>query len=413
MDCSIGTLAASALNATEPDARSPSSEQLMARIILGSYFVRYPVGGNLSWVLQYLLGFRMLGHDVYVVEKSGYVHSCFDPDRNEMTDDCSYGARAVHGLLSRFDLGDRWCYIDATGAYHGLGRERLLKLLGSCDLFIEMAHTHEAWHEESAQAKVRIVIDADPGFGQIWFAERRDEGILSPAFDYDAYFTMGRNVGTPSSSSPTGGLHWRPLFPPVATALWASSQPADGSLFTTVMNWRSYADAEYGGKTYGHKALEFEAFASLPRRTATPLEIAVSGRDVPRARLERLGWRLRDGRLATRTFDDYVAYIQSSKGEFTVCKNGFVAMATGWFSERSALYLANGRPVVMQDTGFSSHLPCGRGLFAVRDVDEAAEAIARIDADYDEHARGAREIAEEFLSATKVLRALLAELGIG
>jgi hypothetical protein len=384
----------------------------MARIILGSYFVRYPVGGNLSWVLQYLLGFHALGHDVYVVEKSGYEHSCFDPDRNEMTDDCSYGVHAVHELLSRFDLGDRWCYIDAAGAYHGLGRERVQELFDSCDLFIEMAHTHEAWHDESAQAELRVVVDADPGFGQIWFDERMQAATLSPAFDYDAYFTMGRNVGTPSSSSPTGGLRWRPLLPPVATELFSSSPPAEGSVFTTVMNWRSYADAEYGGRTYGHKALEFEAFASLPRLTTTPLEIALSGRDVPRARLERLGWRVRDGRLVTSTFDDYVSYIRSSKGEFTVCKNGFVAMQTGWFSERSAVYLANGRPVVMQDTGFSSHLPCGRGLFAVRDVDEAAEAIARIDADYEEHARGAREIAEEFLSARKVLGGMLTELGI-
>jgi len=151
------------------------------------------------------------------------------------------------------------------------------------------------------------------------------------------------------------------------------------------MNWRSYADAEYEGKAYGHKAHEFEAFTSLPRLTTTPLEIAVSGRDVPRARLER-SLAIARGRLMTLTFDDYVSYIRSSKGEFTVCKNGFVAMQTGWFSERSAVYLANGRPVVMQDTGFSSHLPCGRGLFAVRDVDEAAEAIARIDSDYVTHA---------------------------
>jgi hypothetical protein len=381
----------------------------MARIVIGSYFVRYPLGGNLSCVLQYILGFRALGHEVYLVEKSAYENSCYDAEHNVMTNDCTYGVTIAKDLLTRFDLGDRWAYVDALGVFHGLSRERVETIFRACDVFVELG-SHEAWLDEASYATLRILIDGDPGFSQIWMVQR--QGTSWPHPQYDAYYTVGRNVGTPASCSPTGGVTWRPTFHPVMTELFVAPVSSTSNPITTVMNWRSYRPVEHGGKTYGHKDVEFESFLKLPQLTSSQLEIAVSGPDVPVERLRHHGWRVREGRSVSATFEQYVGYLAASKAEFTVCKNGFVAMQTGWFGDRSAAYLASGRPVVMQETGFSSHLPCGVGLLAVRSAEEAADAIARIESDYEAHARGARAIAQEFLAARRVLGPMLAELGI-
>jgi hypothetical protein len=178
------------------------------------------------------------------------------------------------------------------------------------------------------------------------------------------------------------------------------------------MNWQSYGPVTYNGQVYGHKDVEFEKFIDLPQQTAVPLEAAVSGNQTPRERLRRAGWRLRDAHAVTASFDSFRDYLAASRGEFGVCKNGFVATHSGWFSDRSAAYLANGRPVVLQETGFSAHLPCGRGLFAVQTADEAAAALEAIRGDYDRHARWARDVATEHLEASRVLGLFLSELGV-
>src|SRR5439155_1473307 len=111
-------------------------------------------------------------------------------------------------------------------------------------------------------------------------------------------------------------------------------------------------------------------------------------------------------------FDQFCAYIRGSRGEFSVCKNAFVATRSGWVGDRIGAYLACGRPVVMQDTGFGERLPCGEGLFAVRDLDEAVDAIERIEADPERHRSAARAIAETHFEAETVLESMLTELGI-
>ena len=178
------------------------------------------------------------------------------------------------------------------------------------------------------------------------------------------------------------------------------------------MNWQSHQPIEFNGTMYGQKDVEFVKFIDLPSRIGTPLEVAVSGKRVPTGQLQSAGWQVRDAHEVTLSFDTFCDYVRSSKGEFGVCKHVFVATNSGWFSDRSAAYLASGRPVVLQDTGFSDHLPCGRGLFAVRTVDEAAAAIEDINAHYEQHVQWAREIAVEYLDAAKVLRRFLGELGI-
>jgi hypothetical protein len=179
------------------------------------------------------------------------------------------------------------------------------------------------------------------------------------------------------------------------------------------MAWRAHEPLEHDGVVYGQKNVEFERFLDLPRRTSACFELAIGGMDPPLDRLRHAGWRTVDAEAVTVSFDSWREYIGRSRAEFTVCKNVFVATNSGWFSDRSAVYLACGRPVILQDTGFSDHLPCGEGLFAVRTVDEAAAAVERIQTDYARQSRAAREIAAEYLSAPKVLPPFLDQVGVG
>jgi hypothetical protein len=378
----------------------------MARVIVGSYMVRYPMGGMMSWVLQYLVGFRRLGHDVYFVEKSGYRNSCYDPIADTMSDDAAYGTGVVHALLSRFGLGARWCYVDAGGSYHGLSRTEIEAAFRSADLFVDMG-THGDWLPEAAHTGARVLVDGEPAFTQMKMENRLEAGEAVPK--YDRYFTTGRNVGTPASTAPTAGEQWGRLFHPVDVQLFTPAPVRREAPYTTVMNWQSYEPVRYHGVDYGHKDVEFGKFVGLPDKTDARLELAVSGKKIPRERLRESGWRIRDAHAVTISFDSFSRYIRDSRGEFGICKSGFVTTRSGWFSDRSAAYLACGRPVVLQDTGFGSHLPCGEGLFAVRSAEEAAAAIDEIERRYDLHARRAREIAEEYLDARKVLDRFLEE----
>jgi hypothetical protein len=382
----------------------------MAQIALGSYAVQFPVGGYLSWILQWLAGLKHLGHDVVFVEKSSYERSCYDPDIDEMTDDCSYGVAALDRLLSRVGLSGSWCFVDRGGRYHGMTRNQIEARLASCDLFVDMG-THGAWLDEAAAAGARVLIDGEPGATQMKMEKRLANGEALP--DYDAYYSVGQNVGTAASSAPTAGREWRHVFYPVHRRLFERGPrpPADAP-FTTIMSWQAHTEVEHDGQVFGAKDREFEKFIDLPARTAVPIELAVAGRAVPFERLRSAGFRIRDSHTETRSYDAFMHYIQRSRGEFSVCKNVFVATRSGWFGDRAAAYLASGRPVVMQETGFSDHLPCGEGLFAVETVDDAADAIELIEGDYDRHSDAARDIAAEYLDTTRVLPAFLAELGV-
>jgi hypothetical protein len=380
----------------------------MARIVVGSYMVRYPLGGMMSYVLQYLVGFQRLGHEVYFVEKAGYPNSCYDPVRDVMSDDCAYGAAAVNDLLGRFGLQDRWCFVDARQHYHGLSRPRIEDVMRTADLFVDMG-THGAWLDE-ATGGIRVLLDGEPGFNQMKMEKRRSAGETLSAYDY--YYTAGSNVDTARSSAPTAGLDWHHLWHPIVTEMFPIVPVDHDAAFTTVMNWQSHDPIEFNGRLYGQKDVEFEHFLDLPRRTRVPMEIAVAGKHAPRQGLTDAGWAVRDAHAVTFSFDSFTDYIRRSRGEFSVCKHVFVATNSGWFSDRSAAYLASGRPVVMQDTGFSAHLPCGEGLVAVVTADEAAHAIDEITRDYERHSKKAREVAGDCLEAGKVLDRFLSDLNV-
>jgi hypothetical protein len=377
----------------------------MARIVFGSYFARYPLGGMMSHVLQYLVGFHRAGHEVTFVERARYHDECFDPSRGTMTDDCSYGVRVASSLLERHGLGDRWCFVDVHGTHHGMDARSVRAAFATGDVFVDMG-THGAWLDEASGCAVKILLDGEPGYNQI----RMEHGLLDPDRGYDAYVTNGLLVGTPGSPAPTAGRSWRHVVHPVVPDLFAVSPAPHHAPFTTVMNWRSHDVVEHAGSRYGQKDVEFERFLRLPGRCDGRFEVAVAGRDIPRARLSAAGWAVRDAHEVTASYDSFVAHVDASAGEFSVCKEVFVALRTGWFSDRSAVFLAAGRPVVLQDTGWSEVLPTGQGLFAVRDVEEAAAAVDEIRGDWKRHSGDAREIAQEHFDARVVLGRLVDSL---
>ncbi len=380
----------------------------MARIVLASYMIRYPLGGMMSWVLQYLSGFVALGHEVWFVEQASGHGECYDPLRNVTGDDCSHGIKAVSEALESLGMADRWCFRDVNGDYHGASRSRIAEALRTADVFFDMG-SHGAWLEQASGAGCRVWIDGEPGFTQMRMQMRVDKG--GEPLPYDRWYTTGRNIPAGTANVPNGNRAWHPIFHPVdVERVTRSPLPTHpDAAFTTVMNWQSSKPLRFEGRVYGYKDMEFEKFESLPRRVSVPLELAAA--KAPSSRLRQQGWRVTLGRQQTVSLASFFDYVRASRGEFSVCKNGFVATNSGWFSDRSAVYLASGRPVVQQETGFSAHLPCGEGLFAVRDVDDAAAAIEAIQTDPERHARAAREIACEHLDAKKVLGKVLEEIG--
>jgi hypothetical protein len=381
----------------------------MARIILGSYVVPFPLGGYLSWVLQWLVGLERLGHEVYYFERVTGPDACYDPERGTMSDDCSYGVRALSAQLAEHGLSERWSVADYNGRHHGLSREKVRAVFASADLFIDMG-AHGGWREASEQSDIRIYVDGEPGRTQIRLAEPRAEEEQLP--DYDRYYTVGLCVGAPGCPTPTAGRDWHPIVYPVNTDLF-HVRPVDlDAPFTTVTSWSAHDPITYRGVTYGAKDAEFDKFIDLPGLVSAPIELAVSGRDVPRDELLSRGWRLRSSQEVTMTIGHLLDYVAGSRGEFSLAKNVFVGLRTGWFGDRAGVYLASGRPVVMQDTGFGDRLPCGEGLFAVSSAEDAAAAIEAVCADHPRHARAARAIAEEHLEARRVLGGLLDDLGL-
>ena len=381
----------------------------MARVLLATYMVRYPLGGMLSWALQYALGLHRLGHQVFLLERAAYTDACFDPRRRVMTNDCSRGYRIVRDLLARYGLEDRLIFQTLEGELYGASEAELGELFRDSDLLVD-AGNHGAWLEQADQAGIpTVLIEGEPGFTQMRMVRNATEGHPTAKFDY--YYSNGANIGTPESTAPTAGQHWRHVFNPVDTPSFQVTPAPDGARFTTVMNWQSHAPLDFDGKTYGQKDIEFARFMALPRHVTASLEVAAAGQ-VPKQQLRQHGWELRDAHQVTRSYDSYRSYIAGSLGEFSVCKNVFVATHSGWFSDRSAAYLASGRPVVLQDTGFSAHLPCGEGLFAVTNIEQAATALETIAGDYPRQGRRARELAEAYLDARLLMGKVLGDVGL-
>jgi hypothetical protein len=367
------------------------------KILFAGIIARYPFGGVTWCSLMYLLGLRALGHDVFYIEDTG--ECIYDPERDAISLDPSYGTQYIHRALEPFGLGDRWSFVNYDGAYHGASRETVRAFCADADLFLNLSGGSWFWRDEYAHIPRRAFIDSDPVFTQFAIAKGVD-WYCDFFRGFDRLFTFGANIGTPDSDVPTGGFTWHKTWQPVTTDLWRTGAAHSRDRFTTVMTWKteSFADLD------GNKDRELARFITLPGRTAHRFELAVNG---PMDLLRKHGWAPIDAMSVSRSLWDYRDFIQASKAEFGVAKHAYVAHRSGWFSDRTECYMAAGRPAVVQDTGWSAHLPSGTGLLAFSTLEEAIAALERVEHDYAVHARRAREIACEHFDAPRVLQPLL------
>jgi hypothetical protein len=368
------------------------------RILCSGYLIRYPLGG-FSWHhLQYLLGLRALGHQVTYVEDFGWANSCYDPSTNQPTSNPQYGLRYFTQMIESVGFHGNWCFLAEDGDAHGMLRSELADVCAECDVYFNLSNIN--WISEFELCRRRVLVDTDPAFTQIGF------GMGGPFSRYQNLFTYGENVHK-RSSMPTGGQSWLATRQPVVLPHWKVEPGDPAAPFTTIMNWSSYPDREHEGRVYGQKNREFPPYYDLPQQTKVPMEIAIGTLPHVSERLTQGGWTVSDPRQATRTPHVFQLYIARSRAEFSVAKHAYVSTRCGWFSDRSACYLASGRPVVLQDTGFSDFLPCGKGLLSFGNPQEAKNAIASVCENYQEHCRTARKMAEEHFDSNKVLGSLL------
>lgn len=367
------------------------------KILFAGIIARYPFGGVAWCSLMYLLGLRALGHDVVYVEDTG--ECVYDAEQNALSMDPSYGTRAIHRTLEPYGFGHRWSFVNLDGTYHGLDRDALQRHCADADLFINLSGGSWFWRDEYERIPRRVFVDSDPVFTQLAIA-KREPWYVDFFTRFDRLFTFGANIGTAACDVPTGEFTWHPTWQPVMTALWRTEAPPSIDRFTTVMTWRteSFTDVD------GNKDREFVRFLDLPARRPGRFRLGVNG---PMELLRRHGWDPVDAMAASRTPEAYRQFVQASKAEFGVVKHAYVSRRSGWFSDRTECYLAAGRPAVVQDTGWSAHLPHDAGLLPFSTPDEAVDALQRVDGDYARHAARAAEIARAHFDAAVVLPSLL------
>jgi GT2 family glycosyltransferase len=384
------------------------------KVVLLGMMTKMPVAGVVWQNLHYLLGFERLGCEAYYVETHARTPSMLM--RHPEDDSSALAAEYIAAIMRRFGLADRWAFraLHDDGSCFGMSEAELERLYGSADLLINL-HGGTQPLPEMAGGGPLVYLETDPVQLQLELAHGVQETLdfLEP---HAAFFTFAENWGRPDCRLPMQDRYrFLPTRQPVVMDLWPdrSAQPAD--LFTTVGNWRQdWRDVSFEGERYTwSKHHEFLKYLALPARTGAAFELALSScADSERALLGEHGWRVCDGLEVSGSIDRYRDYLGSSRGEFTVAKDQNVRLRTGWFSDRSATYLASGRPVVTQDTGFGVALPTGEGLFGFEGLEAAAAAVEEVERDYARHARAAREVAGEHFGHEAVLRPLLEHLDV-
>jgi len=379
--------------------------QTKSVLIAGSMAQRPGRAGH-TWVfLQWLLGFRRLGFQVLLVD-------WLTRDMCEGAIESSEHLHYLTGVMDRFGLADSFSLLDReTGqAVAGLGRREVLGRAREASFLLNVMGFLDD-EEILGHARRRVFLDIDPGFGQMW----RELGLADVFHGHDDFVTVGGNVGRPGCSIPTCGLSWITTRQPVVLELWPARN-GGGDRFTSVGSWRGpFAAIEFEGTTYGLRVHEFRKVLALPTLTNQAFELALEIDESETRDLTQLsmnGWRLVDPRLVAGSPEAYQRYIAGSKAELMVPRGMYVQTRSGWFSDRSACYLASGRPVLAQDTDLAGLFPIGEGLLTFTTLEEAVSGAEEIGRRYDLHARAARALAEEVFDSDKVLTELLARLGV-
>ena len=376
------------------------------RIIVFGILFWYPLAGVTYQFLHYLLGLRRLGYDPYYVEDSGrYV---YDPTINDLSPDASGNIAAVVPILEKYGFGDRWAFRGnyPGGRCFGMTEQQILALYREADAFLNVTGAQEI-REEHLACPRRIYVESDPFASQVRVAQG-DEFTIASLDAHDTHFTFGENIGAADCGIPVERYTWLPTRQPVALDLW-EGEPTGGSTYNTITTWTNKGkNLVYRGDTYyWTKDREFAGFLDLPRRRPLEFELAAGVTDEQRDMLVGHGWRQVHSLEISSSIDGYRGYVQGSRGEFTVARDQYVRPNTGWFSDRSACYLAAARPVVTQETGFSKFLPTGKGLFGFRTMDDVLAALDTIESDYEGSCRAAREVAAECFAAEKVVGSLM------
>jgi hypothetical protein len=381
-------------------------------IIVAGSLAQRPHRGGHTWVfLQYLLGFQRLGWDVLFIDRLE-PGMCVDRAGRPAPLESSANLRYVGEVMQRIGLAGRWAVLyDGGREVAGCSRADVLERARRSPLLLNVMGFLDD-EEILGAAALRVFLDIDPGFGQMW----HELGLHHPFRGHDRYVTIGERIGAPDCAIPACGIEWVPTKPPVDLAEWPFT-PGGGGDFTSVASWRGpFGPLEYGGRTYGLRVHEFRRFLELPAQTSATFELAL---DIDEAevddlrRLEEHGWMLADPRVVASDPWRYRDYVRRSAAELMIAKNLYVDTRSGWFSDRSACYLASGRPVLAQDTGLDGLVPSGEGLVKFSTMEEAAAGVEEITGDYERHSRTARAIAAEHFAAERVLPRLLATLGVG
>lgn len=388
------------------------------RIIVGGLVGLYPVGGVALDYFQYVIGLLRLGHDVYYYEDTWAWP--YHPVESRFTEDGGYSASFLEDFCGNYapELASRWHYFHLHQTGYGMSAERFAEAARTADIFLNVSGAC-MFPEELSPGCLKVFLDTDPGYNQIMLSERLPwsknvDAWCDNVAAHDRHFTYAENIYGEDCTVPRLDFDWKTTRMPVVLDWWegvANRRTVKGAPFTTVMTWNGFGGKLlYRGVEYKSKGCEFEKLIDLPGRVSAPLKVAVGGMTAPLERLAEKGWEVVDAPTATLTPAMYQDFIAASRGEISVAKHVYVAMRSGWFSSRSACYLAGKRPVVVQDTGFSSIIPVGEGLLAFSDAEEAVAAIERVEADYALHANAASNVAREYFDSGAVLSRMLEDM---
>jgi len=391
------------------------------KAIVTGMLVQCPLGG-VAWDYgQYAAGLERLGYDVYYLEDSGVPSYSWNQQTQQFEDSCRDGIKFLRESLAQFSptLAERWHYRDydecgnERGVY-GIDERTFADIVADADVLINVSGS-SILRESYRRCRNKVLIDTDPGYNHFsnypkWEAADRDRQLMGLS-GHDHFFTYAHGLGKPGSPLRDFGFNWRKTRPPVLLDAWSAEPPNER--WTTVMMWNIYRKPIiHNGVRYGAKESEFEKIESLPQLVKAPIEVAVNGGG-PIDRWRSIGWLAENGHDKSHSMSAYRSYVQSSRGEFSVAKNVYVATRSGWFSCRTVCYLAAGLPAVVQDTGWTDYIPTGEGLFAFDDVQQAAEAINAVESNYAGHCQAARALAENEFDSDLVIADMLNQIEMG
>jgi hypothetical protein len=387
------------------------AEPRKGKIIVSGILFWFPLAGVTYQFLHYLLALRRLGYEAY------YIEDCprwvYDPRLNDISPDAAGNVATVAATLEAYGFAGRWAFRGSypDGRCYGMSEGRIRGLYREADALLNVTGAQDIRDDQRA-CRRRIYVESDPFAAQVKAAQG-DPRTVAELEAHDTHFSFGENLGAPDCDVPVGGFRWLPTRQPVMLDLWPPDS-AGGEVYNTITTWHNKGkDIVYRGSTYyWTKDREFEKFLELPRLRPGPFELAAGLDEAARGRLQQRGWRLVPSIPLSEDAERYRAYIRGARGEFTVARDQYVRPRTGWFSDRSACYLAAGRPVITQETGFSKFLPTGKGLFAFTTMEDVLAAVEAVESDYEGNCRAAREIAAEYFAAEKVVGSLLERAGL-